>query len=283
MKTDLLDHGYCRLVSYTQPIPSEPFSVVYQDGQGSAVMRDGGWTGDLEIVRAARTSYNADWRAGEDEGKDEKLIHTLWKRKHTTPFESMSFSFEIQAPIFVFRQWHRHRTQSYNEVSARYTELPDLFYLPDADQVRAQSLANKQGRDGELPAETVREYRERCGAQYTAAYLRYQQFLAAGVSRELARVILPFGIYSRMYATANLLNWFRFLDLRTDSHAQYEIRVFADAMLEMLRSVCPIALAAFDRYKWVMVDREESSNVHTLTPKPDAKALGEAFFGENDG
>lgn len=101
---------------------------------------------DLSIVRSARVSYNAEWRAGEDESKDEKLIRYLYNNRHTTPFESVVFTFEVKAPIFVFRQWHRHRTWSYNEISARYTELPEDFYVPKARLIGVQDTRNKQAR-----------------------------------------------------------------------------------------------------------------------------------------
>lgn len=234
----LLDHGYLRLANYTQPAREH-----VMDAQGYD-----GWTGDLEIVRAARVSHNADWRTGADEGKDAKLIEYLWKNRHTSPFEAMSFSFEIQAPIFVFRQWHRHRTQSYNEVSARYTELPDLFYIPDPKNVGQQSSKNKQVRvlmesgaqdpNAEAFCEFVRLHSEE-------TYAEYKSFLELGIPRELARLVLPVNIYSRMYATANLLNWFRFISLRADKHAQYEIRIYADAMISMIEAVCPIAMKVF--------------------------------------
>ena len=104
---------------------------------------------DLSVVRSARVSYSAEWRAGEDEGRDEKLINYLMKNKHTSPFESVTFTFEVKAPIFVFRQWHRHRTWSFNEISARYSELPEEFYVPDANQITTQSVNNKQQRTNE--------------------------------------------------------------------------------------------------------------------------------------
>ena len=102
---------------------------------------------DLSVVRAARVSHDAAWRAGEDQGSDERLIRYLWRNAHTTPFEAVTFTFEVKAPIFVFRQWHRHRTWSFNELSARYRELPAEFYLPSPDVLGVQSSSNKQGRD----------------------------------------------------------------------------------------------------------------------------------------
>lgn len=252
MKIDVLDHGYCRMTSYTQPVPSEPVPVYgFEDPPiATEVRRSAEWTGDLEIVRAARTSYNADWRkpevyAGQLSNPDEKLIHRLWRDGHTSPFEAMSFTFEVQAPLFVFRQWHRHRTQSYSEVSARYTEMPNLFYIPKDEHIQAQSKTNKQGREGGLHYTTVGQFQTDLIEGSKHAYDAYQFYLEKGVSRELARMLLPLNIYSRMYASANLLNWFRFLKLRLDPLAQYEIRVYAEAILEHLKTVCPISVAAF--------------------------------------
>src|SRR5678815_1755750 len=106
---------------------------------------------DLSIVRAARVSYDAAWRTGEDEKSDEKLLRYLWNHAHTSPFEAVTFTFEVKAPIFVFRQWHRHRTQSYNEMSARYTELPEEFYVPRLEDIGEQSKFNKQAREMNRP------------------------------------------------------------------------------------------------------------------------------------
>ena len=129
-KVDVLDHGFVRLVA----------------SMGN----------DLSIVRAARVSYDADWRTGEDEGSDARLIHYLWKNQHTSPFEAVEFQFEVKAPIFVLRQWHRHRTWSYNELSARYGELSEEFYLPKPDTVGEQSASRQAGprHHGRMAART---------------------------------------------------------------------------------------------------------------------------------
>ena len=217
--SEVLDHGYVRLV----------------DSMG----------GDLSIVRAARVSYDAAWRAGEDEGSDAKLIRYLWKNRHTTPFEAVTFTFEVHAPIFVFRQWHRHRTWSFNELSARYRELPEQFYVPDPALIGVQSSDNKQGRSLEDAPDRSIETAMLRGAS-EVAFSAYRKLLAAGWPRELARSILPVSTYSTMFATVDLLNLLKFLTLRCDAHAQYEIRVYADAMRELARSVAPTALAAWE-------------------------------------
>jgi thymidylate synthase (FAD) len=215
----LLDHGFIRLVDYMG--------------------------GDLSVVRAARVSYDADWRAGTDEKSDAKLIRYLWRNRHTTPFEAVTLTLEVKAPIFVFRQWHRHRTQSYNELSARYRELPGEFYVPAADVVGVQSATNKQGRD--LSQVALRHgwglgmYQGAC----EKAFEVYRDLLAGGWPRELARAVLPVSTYSHMFATANLKNWFDFLTLRTDPHAQYEIRQYANAALQLIQPVAPTCVAAW--------------------------------------
>jgi thymidylate synthase (FAD) len=199
---------------------------------------------DLSIVRAARVSYDADWRSGEDEGKDAKLIGYLMKNKHTSPFEAVVFTFEVKAPIFVFRQWHRHRTWSFNELSARYAPLDEGFYVPSVDQITTQSASNKQMRTTEQHpkalehAETIRQVCE-------TSFDFYQKLLADGVPRELARSVLPVASYSRMFATVDLHNLFHFLRLRLHPHAQYEIRVYAEAILKLIEPVCPVAVGAF--------------------------------------
>lgn len=221
-RVDVLDRGFVRLV----------------DHMGS----------DLSVVRAARVSYAASWWAGQDRGSDEKLIRYLWKHKHTTPFESVTFTFEVKAPIFVFRQWHRHRTFSYNELSARYRELPEEFYVPSPDKIGEQSTVNKQGRtltDDCLVATRAREL-ESYKASCAVAFSKYKMFLEWGWPRELARAMLPLSTYSHMFATVNLLNLFKFLTLRCDPHAQYEIRVYAEAMRELIRSVTPVCVKAWE-------------------------------------
>jgi len=199
---------------------------------------------DLSIVRAARVSYDADWRTGEDEGKDEKLIAYLMKNHHTSPFEAVTFTFEVKAPLFVFRQWHRHRTWSYNEVSARYSELPEEFYIPELSDITHQSTSNKQMRTSEQHdnALLMQSYMRK---SMMDAFALYKELLAQGCPRELARAVLPTSTYSRMFATVDLHNLFHFLRLRLHEHAQKEIRVYAEAMLELVEPIVPYAVAAF--------------------------------------
>jgi thymidylate synthase (FAD) len=220
-KVDLLDWGHVRLVDYMG--------------------------GDLSVVRAARVSYDAAWRAGKDTGSDERLIHRLMRDKHSTPFESVEFQFEVKAPIFVFRQWHRHRTWTYNELSGRYRPLPEEFYLPEAEIIGEQSTENKQGRQPGDPSlvEQRREELKMLEDHCERAFELYRHLLAQGWPRELARIGLPLGTYSHMFGKVNMGNLFKFLKERCDSHAQYEIRVYANAMLELAKQVAPISVAAW--------------------------------------
>lgn len=219
----VLDHGLVRLVEF----------------MGS----------DLSVVRAARVSYDASWRAGEDEGSDKRLINYLWRHHHTTPFEAVEFQFEIKAPIFVLRQWHRHRTWSYNELSARYRELPEEFYIPELHHIGTQSKDNKQTRTFEFDNQLLLERsNERALLARTCknAFDVYQALILSGWPRELARSVLPLNTYSHMFAKTNLLNLLKFLTLRCHGHAQYEIRVYAEAMRDLARQVVPTCITAWE-------------------------------------
>ena len=204
---------------------------------------------DLSVVRAARVSYDEEWKAGDDEKGDIKLLKYLKKHKHHTPFESVMFTFEVKAPIFVFRQWHRHRTWAYNELSARYRELPEEFYVPDYKHITPQAKLNKQGREEEGFDEIEKlQIRNLISQQCEEAFRVYRALLGTGVAKELARLVLPVNTYSHMFGTVSLLNLMRFLSLRDHSHAQYEIRVYAEAMRELARTITPVSIKAWDEF-----------------------------------
>jgi thymidylate synthase (FAD) len=182
---------------------------------------------------------------------DAGLLRFLWENKHHTPFEMAGATFEIQAPIFVFREWHRHRTQSFNELSARYTPLPDVNYVPTAERLLVNSKTNKQAGTAkgaaELNADTANVMQYAIKEQYEQAQFLYDELLKGGAPKELARIILPVGRYSRMRASANLRNWLAFLTLRMDSAAQFEIRAYAEAVHKMLSEKFPRTLDLFFR------------------------------------
>lgn len=180
---------------------------------------------------------------------DEKLLRYLWEHRHASPFEMAGLVIEVQAPIFVFREWHRHRTQSYNEMSARYVPLPDVNYVPTVERLLINSKTNKQAGTvkgaSELTVEGAAEFRNRLIDSYVAAEDLYQWALASGVPKELARVHLPVGRYSRMRASTNLRNWLAFLTLRMDSAAQWEIRQYANAVGEIIAEKFPRTWSLF--------------------------------------
>jgi thymidylate synthase (FAD) len=218
----LLDHGHIRLV----------------ESMGS----------DLSIVRNARVSYDAEWRTGEDAGKDAKLINYLVKNRHTSPFEAVTFTFDVKCPIFVIRQWHRHRTAAYNEISGRYAELPEEFYVPILADITQQSSSNKQMRTDEQHP-MAQEFADIIRSTCEQAFRQYHYLIENGCPRELARTVLPLGTYTHMFATVSLHNLMHFLSLRLHSHAQKEIRVYAEAMLELIEPVVPVAVAAYREHR----------------------------------
>lgn len=172
---------------------------------------------------------------------DEKLLKYLYENKHATPFEFAGLVIEAQAPIFVFREWHRHRSQSYNEMSARYTPLPDLNYVPTVERLLMTAGANKQaqGTGEQLSERSADAYRNSLVFMYSEQETLYKQALALGVPKELARIHLPVGRYSRMRASANLRNWLAFLTLRMAPTAQWEIRQYANAVGDIIAEKFP--------------------------------------------
>jgi thymidylate synthase (FAD) len=201
---------------------------------------------DAAIVQAARVSYGEGTRSVSD---DRKLIRYLMRHRHTSPFEMVEFKFHIKLPIFVARQWIRHRTANVNEYSGRYSIMREEFYLPEPEQIRPQSLLNKQGRSEEpLPEELARSVRQRLQDTQQRLYAEYQELLQQNLARELARINLPLSLYTEWYWKIDLHNLFHFLRLRLDEHAQYEIRVYARAIAEIVKQVVPLAWEAFEDY-----------------------------------
>lgn len=183
---------------------------------------------------------------------DEKLLGYLFNNdpKHSTPFEFCGMVIEVQAPIFVFREWHRHRTQSYNEMSARYAPLPDVNYLPDMERLFLTQKSNKQAQtlDGsELKEGVALHWLQEIEHIYNRLEVLYQFGLRNGIPKELARIILPVGRYSKMRASANLLNWLKFLSLRMDKNAQWEIRQYANAVAQIISEEFPKTWANFKK------------------------------------
>lgn len=215
-----LDHGFVRLVD---------------------VMGD-----DEAIVQAARVSYG---KGTKSVNEDRGLIRYLMRHKHTSPFEMVEFKFHVKLPIFIARQWIRHRTANVNEYSGRYSEMKDEFYIPEASQMRTQSLVNKQGRgDDNLPDESISNILDTLAESNNRLFSEYSEMLNLGLAREIARINLPLSNYTEWYWKIDLHNLFHFLRLRIDPHAQYEIRVYGEAIAEIVKSIVPMAWSAFEDY-----------------------------------
>ena len=201
---------------------------------------------DSSVVQAARVSYGIGTKTP---SADETLIRYLLRHRHTTPFEMCQIKFHIKAPIFVARQWIRHRTSSTNEYSARYSELDNEFYLPWTHNMRVQSKKNKQGGGAAMHVKESTEIIRAMEDQNEEVYDTYQCLLQADLSREQARMVLPTSIYTQWYWSVNLWNLMHFLKLRTDPHAQYEIRSYAETISNNI--VCPwvpMCWHAYDDY-----------------------------------
>jgi thymidylate synthase (FAD) len=245
----ILDHGHVRLVD---------------------VMGD-----DAAIVQAARVSYGAGTKAVSE---DRALIRYLMRHKHMTPFEMCEVKLHIKLPIFVARQWIRHRTASVNEMSGRYSEMPEEFYVPDSGQVCVQSSVNKQGRAEPVDMGTAAETRTTMRMLNEEAFLSYQDMLKDSVARETARTVLPLSTYTEWYWKTDLRNLLGFLKLRLDTHAQYEIRVYAQAIADMVADWCPAAWEAFVDYdlKAVTFNREEVEFIRARIAADDLPVPTEA-------
>lgn len=249
--TKILDKGFVRLVD---------------------VMGD-----DSSIVQAARVSYGQGTKSVND---DTGLIRYLLRHKHTTPFEMVEFKFHCRMPIFVARQWIRHRTASVNEMSGRYSEMPDMFYVPEVNKITTQSKNNKQGGTDEV-IKDVNFYKELMETEQEQSYTNYQSYLSSGMRKEIARNNLPLSLYTEWYWKIDLHNLLHFLRLRLDSHAQYEIRVFGEAMAQMVKEKVPIAWKAFEDYSLnsVSFSALELEALKVLLNKPLAEGMSfDSFF-----
>lgn len=222
---------------------------------------------DQRIIEAARISYKSPSKGDE---ADKKLLNYLWKNKHTSPFEMIKVTLNIKLPIFVMRQYVRHRMQNLNEVSARYTMLPNEFYIPN--EWRKQDTKNKQSSvagekfDPVLRTETeggglVGEYDRpvtatECLSNHCRdSYKLYEEMLSAGIAREMARMVLPVNIYTEIYACWDMKNLLHFIGLRDDSHAQAEIQVYGKAIKEICRQIFPWTIEVYEKNQWVLQEK----------------------------
>lgn len=202
--------------------------------------------GDRRIVQAARVSYGQGTKTiREDKG----LIDYLISHQHTSPFEQVILTFHCKMPIFIARQWIRHRTARINEISGRYSVMADEFYVPAPDQVKYQSKSNRQGRaEEDVPAELRQKVLDILTGEQKSAYKNYGKLIDNGIARELARINLPLSLYTQWYWQIDLSNLFHFLKLRLDYHAQWEIRQYGKVIAEITKKVAPLAYKAFETH-----------------------------------
>ena len=202
--------------------------------------------GDERVVQSARVSYGKGTKSYRE---DSGLIDYLLRHSHTSPFEQVALTFHVKLPIFVARQWVRHRTAKLNEVSGRYSVMKDDFYVPAPENVALQSTDNKQGRSSEaLDHEFVEKTRATFSGGQKTAYAAYSSIVEEGIARELARINLPLSLYTEWYWQIDLHNLFHFLKLRLDSHAQKEIRLYAEVLLDITKKVAPCCCESFERH-----------------------------------
>lgn len=235
----VLDHGFVR----------------YIDHMGS----------DARIVEAARISFNQPSKGDE---KDRKLLEYLYRNKHTSPFEMAKLTLNVKMPIFVMRQWVRHRMQNLNEVSARYTELPNEFYIPKkwrknlgAGQNKQQSVveedwdAEAADANGSKLIPLNQYFSDEVKTHCVESYRLYKELIDAGVARELARMVLPINIYTEIYCCWDLKNLLHFITLREDAHAQAEIQEYSRAIKQICEWLFPWTMQAYEKVKWTIVEK----------------------------
>ena len=220
----VLDHGFVRVIDY----------------MGN----------DTSIVQAARVSYGEGTKKSRD---DKSLIFYLMRHWHSTPFEMCEVKLHVKLPVFVARQWIRHRTANVNEYSARYSILDNEFYIPKSENLASQSSSNNQGRGDVLEGEEANKVIQILKSDSLRSYKSYEKMLSKenkkGLARELARMNLPTNIYTQWYWKTDLHNLFNFIRLRNDLHAQYEIRVYAEKIAELVKKWVPFAFEAFEQYQ----------------------------------
>jgi thymidylate synthase (FAD) len=202
--------------------------------------------GDERVVQAARVSYGEGTKSYRE---DAGLIDYLLRNRHTSPFEQVVFTFHVKLPIFVARQWIRHRTARLNEISGRYSVMKDDFYVPAPEALALQSTDNKQGRAAQpLEGRIAQEVRSRFVEGQKQAYTDYTGLIEQGIAREVARINLPLSLYTELYWQIDLHNLFHFLELRLNPHAQQEIRCYAEVLLDITKRVAPRCVASFERH-----------------------------------
>jgi thymidylate synthase (FAD) len=239
---------------------------------------------DSAIVQAARVSYG---KGTKSVSEDRGLIRYLMRHKHTSPFEMVEFKFHVKLPIFIARQWIRHRTANVNEYSGRYSEMKDDFYIPEPSEIRTQSVVNKQGRaEDSLSDESTQRVIGILDNRNKQSFSEYTEMLDMGLAREIARINLPLSNYTEWYWKIDLHNLFHFLRLRIDPHAQYEIRVYGEVIADIVKAVVPLAWEAFEDYNLNAVNfsKQEMNVISELIKEktPDMESLTKAGLSKRE-
>jgi len=254
-KIKVLDHGYVEFIEAWGHGKDGEDNTIHSEHGDHYINYDVDY--EVAIIEAARQSTQGSFRGWNStpcscdstphqssctyHPGDFKLLKYLYSHSHLTPFEFSGMTLEVQAPIFVFREWHRHRTMSYNEMSARYTPLPDLYYVPTEENIveRAKAATTNKQAQSLKPFEDAKPFLSQLMHVYDVAEQVYKGAIDNGIPKELARLVMPVGHYSRMRCSANLRNWLQFLTLRLDPQAQWEIRQFASAVLDIVKVKFP--------------------------------------------
>jgi thymidylate synthase (FAD) len=276
----LLDHGYIRVIDWMGTEESIVEAARMSTNKGFI-----SWDPYFECPKCGRTTTDARFlpvmpedcpehnMVAKLEG-DTGLLEYLWEERHAGPFEMCELLIEVQAPIFVFREWHRHRTQSYNELSARYTQMPNLHYIPERHRFEAVKTGNKQaqGITAQVDLIDYDEVHERLEDEQARVYNNYEQMLGRGVPKEVARIDTPVARYSRMRAKTDLRNWLAFLNLRCRPNAQWEIRQYADTISHgIIEQLWPRVHFLFEEYSLFATEfsRTEMAAIKRLFSDPD--------------
>ena len=226
-EVNILDHGYVKLLDVMPRFSHD------------------GRTIDTAIVEAARISTGGSIKTEEE---DANLINYLWRNGHTSPFEMVELKWEMKMPIFIARQWIRHRTANVNEYSGRYSKILNDFYVPTNTNVRTQSKTNNQGSEESVSSEIAEAFIQDLYDHSVESYRLYEDYLNQGVSREMARIFLPVNFYTKWIWKNDLHNTLKFLKLRMHSHAQQEIQSYANAMFKIMKQILPLTISSFEKY-----------------------------------
>lgn len=247
----VLDKGFVRLVDY--------------------------YGSDKRVVQSARVSYGEGTKTIRE---DEQLIDYLLKNDHTSPFEQVVFTFHCKMPVFVARQWIRHRTARVNEISGRYSIMKNEYYLPDINKIQYQSVYNKQGRSTEPVTDEVKKQTiDALQDSYKVSTDAYNKLLDLHIAKELSRICLPLSLYTEWYWQIDLKNLLHFLKLRMDAHAQYEIREYANRISEFVKLVCPYTWKSFNKHSFgsIKFNAEELSLLKDVFTKKDVDKTSKAY------